>query len=93
MSLCSLGLLNGLEELRGIELEALYLLLEAVDMLVNDLQSLGGLLPVFDLDLDQQAPLAALDGKLLSLIKGVLLLSTDLDSGGHIEDGVLASRS
>ena len=59
-------------------------------VLVDDLESFGGVLPVLDGDLDEERPLLALAGELLGLPERVVLLATDFDGGGHVEDRVLA---
>ena len=81
-------MLDGLEKLGGIELEALYLLFEVVYVLIDYLKSLSWLFPVLDLNLHQKTPLLALDSQLFSLLKRIFLLSADLNSSGYIKYGL-----
>ena len=72
-------------------MEALNFFLEVIDVLINNLECLGGLLAVLDLDLYEHAPLLGLECKLLGLIKSVLLLPAHFDGGCNIENGILST--
>ena len=93
LSLEPFHLLNSFEELGRVELETLHLFLEVRDVLVDDLDGLGGVLAVLDLDLHEEGPLFGLHGELLRLVQGVLLLSTDFNSSSDIEDSLFASTA
>lgn len=74
-----------LEELGYILLQALDLLFEVVDFLVNDVQGPEVILPVLNLDLHEQLVVLAVLGQLLCLIKRLVLLAAHFDSGVDIK--------
>ena len=84
---------DGFEKFGSIELEAFNLLFEVGNVLINDFQGFSRLFTILYLDLHEQTPLLTLNGKLLSLLEGVLLLSADFNGSSNIEDSFLSISS
>ena len=75
-----------LEEFGNIELEALHLLFDVLDLLVNDVQGSQVVSSVLYLDLDEQFEVLAKLRQLLSMLNSLRLLSAHLNSRIYIED-------
>ena len=75
------------QELREVLLKAVHSLLQVHDVLIDRVESSLGVLPVFNLDLDESHVLSTLLSEFLGLVDGVRLLAAHFDGCLDIKDG------